>query len=540
VSAPHLGPGTVVAGKYTIRTLLAFHGATATYHASDSQGGQVALKLLEPAIGQRADVMGEIDRVKAESAALSTVGILPILDSGYDPATSAPFVASEYLTIPSLARLLENGPLSEQVVQLLLRGVARTLDAAHARSLVHHSLKPTNLFVGPAPNYPVLTADFSARVIRDAVPTQEAYASSAPWLAPEQLQGPVQPSPQPDVYAAALIAFYALTGRPYWLSCQSSPADLHALQQEALAPHVPVSGRAQELGRPLNPALDGAFARALAANPAERPVGVGQLVQTMWPGDASAVAAPMPQASHPGYAAAPPPSSPAMAVAAPSAPQMAPVQAGPNGAVADPQVVPGGGSQHGSAVAASAAPHPGTPGLPAFPEPAKARKSRSMLPVIIGVIGAVLLGGAAVAYLFLRTPTSADGGESVPTAAATAEPATSATADDSSASSSPAEDTDAGGGAGEADGGGTVEVSFVCVPECDKLVVDGEKVDKPADPVQLLPGKHTVEATKRGYVPRKESLVVELGEPVEKKLVLVRITGAPPKKNCGKFLKRCD
>ncbi|MBW2523821.1 MAG: hypothetical protein JRI23_06585, partial [Deltaproteobacteria bacterium] len=95
-------------------------------------------------------------------------------------------------------------------------------------------------------------------------------------------------------------------------------------------------------------------------------------------------------------------------------------------------------------------------------------------------------------------------------------------------------------GAAAADGGGTVEVTFVCVPECDKLVVDGEEVEKPSEPQQLLPGKHTVEATKQGYVPRKESVEVELGDPIEKKIVLVRITAAPRKKNCGKFLKRCD
>ncbi|MBW2525140.1 MAG: hypothetical protein JRI23_13235, partial [Deltaproteobacteria bacterium] len=354
MSAPHLGSGTVVASKYSIRALLAFHGATATYQATDGQGAGVALKLLDPAIGQRADVMGELERVKAESAALSRLGVLPVVDSGYDPATSAPFLVSEYMSIPSLARLLENGPLSEQVVQLILQGMATALDAAHSRGLFHHCLKPTDVFVGPAPSYPVLVADFGARVVQAAVPSQEAYASAAPWLAPEQLHGAVTPSAHPDVYSVALIAFYALTGRPYWLACQSNPVDLPALQQEALQPLVPLSRRAQELGRQWNPALDAPLARALAASPGERPASVGQLVQSMWPSAAPAAALSAPQMSQPGYAPAPQPSTPGMMAPAAS-PQLGAAGIPPDSASAPP-LVPGAAPP--AAGVEAAVPHP--------------------------------------------------------------------------------------------------------------------------------------------------------------------------------------
>jgi serine/threonine protein kinase len=536
VSAPHLGPGHVVAGKYTIRSLLAFGGATATYHATDAQGGQVALKLLDPALGQRADVMSELERVRAATSALAGASVLPTLDAGYDASTSAPFQTSELLTIPALSRLLDNGPLSAEVVSMILRGLALAIDSAHASGLCHLALKPTNLFVGPAPHYPVLVTDFSARVIRDAIPTHEAYALSAPWSAPEQLQSGVQQTSAADVYAAALIAFYALVGRSYWRTCQSSPVDVQALQQEMYAPHVPVSARAQEYGRPLHPAYDAGFARALAFQPAERLASVGQLVQTLWPGlptQAAAGYGASPRAGYPAasypeavpsspYAAAPPPQ--------PSSP-VASYQPTPAGAVSTPAPVPAAG------------PHPGTPGLPAFPEPVQKAKPRGMLPVIIGIVGAVLLGGGAVAYLFLRTPVGK--GEPVASAAPTSR-ASSVEVDTTTASSGSAEtpaSTAPDGGepdaSADAGGGETVEVTFVCVPDCDEVVLDGERQKDPSQPVQLLPGKHTVQVAKAGYVPRKDTFEVELGKPIEKKYPLVRVT-TTPKRPCGKFLKRCD
>ena len=70
--------------------------------------------------------------------------------------------------------------------------------------------------------------------------------------------------------------------------------------------------------------------------------------------------------------------------------------------------------------------------------------------------------------------------------------------------------------------------------------MDGEAIEKPNEAVPLLPGKHTVLVSKRGYIPRKEIITVELGGPIEKKFVLVKLGKKPPKRPCGKFLKRCD
>jgi len=190
-----------------------------------------------------------------------------------------------------------------------------------------------------------------------------------------------------------------------------------------------------------------------------------------------------------------------------------------------------------------------TPGLPVYHESPPKPKPSGMVPVIIGVVGAVLIGGAVVAWLFLRSPAGESAASS--TAAAGASGAASASAgEQSTASGTASATTPTDGGPGETDGGPgaeadkTVEVKFVCTPACEKIVVDGEELKDPAASIGLLPGKHKVEASKQGYATRTDTITVELGKPLEQKIVLVPTSPGPSptptKKKCGKFLKRCD
>ena len=68
MTAPHLGPGHSIAGKYTVRALLGFTGEVATYHAVSNDGREMVVKLYDPSVGQRADVMAQLDRVRQQIA----------------------------------------------------------------------------------------------------------------------------------------------------------------------------------------------------------------------------------------------------------------------------------------------------------------------------------------------------------------------------------------------------------------------------------------------------------------------------------------
>ena len=48
MTAPRLSAGGMIAGKYTVRSMLGNGGATITYHCVSQSGQEVAVKLYDP------------------------------------------------------------------------------------------------------------------------------------------------------------------------------------------------------------------------------------------------------------------------------------------------------------------------------------------------------------------------------------------------------------------------------------------------------------------------------------------------------------
>lgn len=277
MSAPRLSAGGMIGGKYSVRNILGDGGAVITYHATSPQGQEVAVKLYDPAVASHTTVMKSLEQAYAATNALPANSAAPIIDAGYDQATLAPFSVTEMLRLPSLTA--QHRRLSAEEVVALLKGLARSLDLAHVRNVVHGAIKPTNVFVGPSSN-PVIVTDFAANLAKAAVPTQEGFVSSAPWIAPEQAQsGAITPAA--DVFSTGLLCFFALCGRSYWRSCQGQTFDLAGWQEELRAARTPTSTRAAELGVPLSPTLDIVLWKAISNDPADRFKSIGEFASVM-------------------------------------------------------------------------------------------------------------------------------------------------------------------------------------------------------------------------------------------------------------------
>ncbi|WP_044986208.1 serine/threonine-protein kinase [Sorangium cellulosum] len=597
MTAPNVAPGSVVAGRFSVRSLLGYGGATATYRAVTAQARDVALKLYSPIVGQRPDAMQHLQRYVAETNRLPHDLVAHILEAGYDPATAAPFTVTDTIHVPSLAELALRRPLSFEEVGAMLRSLAAVLDAAHAREVPHHGLKPTNLFLDPSAPGSVKVTDFGPSLARSMVPTPEGYVLAAPWLAPEQLQPGAPAGPAADIFSAALVAFFALTGRSYWRSCQGQ-VDVPAWQREIMAPRPSASARAAELGVPVSPVLDAAFARALAHDPRERFRSASELAAMLSGFSAGAIevgstlalspsANEAPAPAPPARAAnAPAPVPPAHAVAAASAPAPMPAPdatqlAASPFAPAPPPTPFSPAPPHSPlspSPAASPSPQPPVdasfaqaPAPPSHAAPAAPPKSAiAMMTAVttprspwgkaasltVGVVAVLLVGGTAAAWYVMdrreepQPSPSASATASAAVPAPTAEPtqpapaATAPPADAGAPATAPPIDAGAPADAGVAS---DPLVKISCKPvACEEITIDGKTTLAPEVELGLKPGVHKVSVRRTGYIARSTSLVVKAGTPLVQEFQLTEIPPAPAQpagqatnKPCGKFLKRC-
>ena len=548
MSAPQLPAGTVIANKYSVVALLGYGGSSATYAAVGADGREVALKVFDPAIRQRADIMAAIEHTYAGTNALPADVAVPLQDAGYDAATGAPFSVTERIAFPSLAQLAAQRPMSPDEVGTLLAYLARALDAAHARQLFHHALKPTNIFVGFGQGQGVRITDFGAGLPRAAVPTQEGYAIAAPWLAPEQVTGGTA-GVGSDVFSVALVAFYALTGRNYWRSCQGAP-DLNGWQRELQAPRTPPSARARELGAVLSTGLDGLLGASLSIDPAQRFRSVGELASAF----ESLVATKGPETAatmvFPGMALGlggdyPPPPAPLaghgqpqghpqqQVIPAASAPLPLAQQPTLQASHAAAQQAPGGYTPMGG--------QPSSPGLEHARRPtmeigaARRPASSKLAPVLVGLVALVLVIGGVGAWIILGRKTDPEtvivpvASASVAVADSAAPPASAAETPSAAPSAEPAAPV------GE-------EVALSCDPGCDEIKIDDIAIDLDK-PVTLPPGKHTFVASKAEFRTVTETLTVVAGQKLVKqfKLAPAKVAGGTTptvvKPKCSRFIK---
>jgi serine/threonine protein kinase len=202
-----------------------------------------------------------------------------VLDAGIDPASGAVFVAMELLSGVTLLDLVEqSGPRPGREAAEYVRQIASGLDKAHRHvdrdgrpsPIVHRDLKPANVFVTTRDDGSALLKilDFgTAKMLSANAPSSRIVRGTPQYMAPEQLAGEL-PTPATDIWALGLVAFFVLTGRSYWMAVAKQAA-AEALFGEIYAlPLVPASERARALG--VNVALgsgfDAWFARCVNRN----------------------------------------------------------------------------------------------------------------------------------------------------------------------------------------------------------------------------------------------------------------------------------
>lgn len=144
--------------------------------------------------------------------------VVKVLDSGTARFQDQryPYVALEYVGRDLERRVDKTGPLSPRDAVKVALGVARALEAAHARKVVHRDVKPGNILIrgDKIHERDVCLTDFGVAALTDRKSklTVTASAIGSPfYMAPEQSRN-VELDGRADVYALGATLFYMLTG----------------------------------------------------------------------------------------------------------------------------------------------------------------------------------------------------------------------------------------------------------------------------------------------------------------------------------------
>lgn len=237
-----------MAGKYTIQGVLRRHPWATTYSAITAPNREVAIKVLDIPAAARPKVMAAFHSIDAVAAAIPAHLALQVPERGEDAEAAAPFVITALSANPSLDQLVELCPFLPDEMVPLMTHLGEALDEARAVGIVHLALKPTNIFVGPSPEYHVQLVDFGANALRSTFSEDERLSFEGPWLPPEQVHGDAGAGAAADVFAAALVAFVSLTGKSFWRAGDGQGWSLAAWRAEITAPRALASVRAAEIG----------------------------------------------------------------------------------------------------------------------------------------------------------------------------------------------------------------------------------------------------------------------------------------------------
>eukprot|EP00913_Durusdinium_trenchii_P008900 g8366.t1 len=174
----------------------------------------VALKMI---LSNRLASPDDIRRFNSEAKAAGGVhhpNIVGIHEAGQ--IRGQHFFAMDYVDGPTLAELLENGPIDPEQAAECIAQVARAVHCLHEHNIVHRDLKPSNILVDET-GRPHVT-DFGLVKIfgGDSDQTRSGTIVGTPsYMAPEQAAGKSSEiSPQTDVYGLGALLYTAILGRP--------------------------------------------------------------------------------------------------------------------------------------------------------------------------------------------------------------------------------------------------------------------------------------------------------------------------------------
>jgi serine/threonine protein kinase len=179
-----------------------------------------------------------------------------------DEHEGRPFIAMERLAGTNLKSFMAKRTLGTPEIVDLSMQIARALEAAHAKGVIHRDIKPGNIFVSDNGHVKVLDFGLARRLPTDDGGALTLEGSTIPgrpigtasYMAPERiLQMPLDP--RCDLFSLGVVMYEMATGRLPFAAASTAETVTNILEHDP-APVTTLSpGRSGQLGRIINKLL---------------------------------------------------------------------------------------------------------------------------------------------------------------------------------------------------------------------------------------------------------------------------------------------
>jgi eukaryotic-like serine/threonine-protein kinase len=262
--------GTLLSGRYRLDAQIGAGGMSTVYRAFDTVlERQVAIKLLHRDIAAEED---QLERFRREARAVAqlnhphVVGVIdageatPEDDGGFGEPVGMPYIVFEYVegeTLKDRIRRQRRLPVPEAVAYAI--EIARALQAAHDRRIVHRDVKPQNVLIDEEGTAKVTDFGIARSLTEEGLTADGRVLGTTDYVSPEQALGQ-DVGPQSDLYSLGIVLYEMLTGDvPFHGENQVAVAMKHVREE---LPDVQL--RRPEVSSALAAVVDRATAKDLA------------------------------------------------------------------------------------------------------------------------------------------------------------------------------------------------------------------------------------------------------------------------------------
>jgi len=239
-SPPEPRPPEVIS-HYRLVELCGSGGMGSVYRAIDRRDDStVAIKLLHAHLETDETFRERFEREAHVAALLRSPYTVHLLDYGFDGGRY--FLVMQYVEGESVKEALRPGPLELRRALRIGAQVARALEEAEARGVIHRDIKPDNILLGPGELAKVSDFGIARQVGSGTLTMPGAFLGTLAYAAPELALGKVDH--RSDIYSLGATIYHMLTGRPPY---RGDPLEVLRHHAETPLPLEPLAGMPQDV-----------------------------------------------------------------------------------------------------------------------------------------------------------------------------------------------------------------------------------------------------------------------------------------------------